>query len=189
MILLAKQIVLKNGKHVVLKSPSPDDAQNILDHLKIVLAESYKSLNHPAGYWDQMPVEEERKILLDISASDRKFMIAAFADDRIVAVLGCFGMNSEFFRHNGRIGMGIEKAYQGQGLGEALLRYAVEAATENHFHRLDLTVRTFNQSAIALYEKLNFRRVGILKQVAFIDGDYRDEFMYELLLEAAPECD
>lgn len=48
--------------------------------------------------------------------------------------------------------------------------------------RLELTVRTFNAPGISLYEKLGFRRVGILNSAALIDGKFVDEYMYERLL-------
>ncbi len=54
--------------------------------------------------------------------------------------------------------------------------------SEAGFHRVELTVRTFNDSGIALYEKAGFKRVGLLKDVAFIDNAYVDEYLYQLIL-------
>ena len=182
MLVSPKEIQLKNGKYLILKSPIPENAQNLLNHLKNVFHQSYQNMNHPKNNWDSFPVDEETKILTDFASSPSKFMISAFDKDRIVGNLGCFGMGGEFLKFNARIGMGLEKEFHNLGLGKLLLNYAIEVAKENKIHRLELTVRTFNNSGIALYEKVGFRRVGILKETAFIDGKFCDEFIYEMLI-------
>ncbi len=182
MIITVKNIKIKNGKELTLKSPLPEDAQNLLNHLKIVASQSYQNMNFPKNYWDTFPVEEEAKILTDFSASPSKFMISAFDGDRIIGNLGCFGMGGDFLKFNARIGMGLEKEFHNLGLGNFLLKYAIEIAKKNNFHRLELSVRTFNLPGIALYEKIGFRRIGVLKEIAFIDGKFHDEFIYEMLL-------
>lgn len=47
---------------------------------------------------------------------------------------------------------------------------------------LELIVRTFNEAGVVLFEKVGFRRVGLLKETAFIDSKFCDEFMYEMLI-------
>jgi len=183
MIISSQNIRLKNQTEITLKSPLPDDAENLIRHLQNTFQESYKNMNQPKSHWDNFPIEEEKKILESFSTSTEKFMISAFSGDRIVGNLGLFGMGAGFVRQNARIGMGIEKEFHNIGLGTALLNYAIEQAKEANFHRLELTVRTFNHLGIALYEKIGFKRVGILKETAFIDGEYFDEYMYELLLK------
>lgn len=182
MLIQAKEVKLKNGKTVVLKSPTPDDAEKLLNHLKNVFHQSYQNMNHPKNNWDNYPVEEEVKILTDFATSPSKFMISTFFDQKIVGNLGCFGMGGEFLKFNARIGMGLEEDFHNVGLGTAILNYAIEMAKKNEIHRLELTVRTFNKAGIALYEKVGFRRIGILNETAFIDGKFCDEYMYEMLI-------
>ncbi|MGZ3794588.1 MAG: GNAT family N-acetyltransferase [Bdellovibrio sp.] len=182
MLVSSKTIELKNRKKIILKSPIPENAQLLLDHLKNVFHQSYQNMNFPKNNWDHFPVEEEAKILTDFSTSNSKFMISAFDEERIVGNIGCFGMGGEFLKHNARIGMGLEKEYHNIGLGTAMLNYAIETARQNNIHRLELTVRTYNEGGIALYEKVGFRKVGILKETAFIDGQFCDEYIYEMLV-------
>lgn len=182
MLIQAKEVKLKNGETLILKSPTPDDAQKLLNHLKNVFNQSYQNMNHPKNNWDNFPVEEEAKILTDFASSSSKFMISAFHGEKIVGNLGCFGMGGEFLKFNARIGMGLEKEFHNVGLGTKILNYAIENAKQNKIHRLELTVRTFNEAGIALYEKVGFRRVGILEETAFIDGKFCDEYMYEMLI-------
>lgn len=182
MLIEPKNVVLKNGQSVILKSPEPSDADKLLQHLKVVFGESYMNMNHPSNHWDNFPVADEEKILTDFMASSSKFMVSAFYEDRIVGNLGFFGSVGEFLKHNARLGMGIEKKFCGIGLGSALLNHALNQGQKLKFHRVELTVRAFNEAGIKLYEKIGFKRVGLLKDAAFIDGRYCDEYMYQILL-------
>ncbi|MBL7554900.1 MAG: GNAT family N-acetyltransferase [Bdellovibrionaceae bacterium] len=182
MIIEPKEIKLKSGKVLVLKSPQPEHAQNLINHFKNLFNHSYRNMNMNKNFWDTFAVEEEVKILTDFSTSPSKFMISAFDGDKIIGNLGCFGMAGEFHKYNSRIGMGLEKEFHNLGLGTALLKYAVEISKKNKIHRLELNVRTFNEPGISLYEKSGFNRVGILKEVAFIDGNFCDEYVYEMII-------
>ena len=52
-------------------------------------------------------------------------------------------------------GLGVRKAYQGRGLGEILLRYAIKENTEAGREKLALNVDAGNESgALRLYEKV-----------------------------------
>ena len=173
---------LKNNREITLQSPQPAEAELLLSHLKKLMHHSYRNMNHPKSYWDNFSVEEEAKILTDVKESNQKFMISAFDENRIVGNLGIFGFGGEFLKHNARLVMGISPDYHNLGLGTALMSYALKSARTLGFKRIELTVRTFNTPAISLYEKAGFRRIGILKETAFIDGEFLDEYMYEILL-------
>lgn len=177
-----KSIVLKNGFNVQLRSPKPSEAELLIKHLQITHAESYRNLNNTADYWKNFSVVEEEKILTDFESSNCKFMLNAFYQDKIIGGLSFVGGMGNFLKHNARIGMSIQKAYFNIGLGRAMIEYALATAREAGFHRVELTVRTFNDSGIALYEKAGFKRVGLLKDVAFIDNAYVDEYLYQLIL-------
>lgn len=182
MLIESKKIELRNGQSITLKSPEPSDADRLIQHLRVVFGESYMNMNHPSNHWDNFPIADEEKILTDFVASCSKFMVSAFYEDRIVGNLGFFGSVGEFLKHNARLGMGIEKKFCGIGLGSVLLQHALNHAQKLKFHRLELTVRAFNEAGIKLYEKIGFERVGILKDAAFIDGRYCDEYMCQILL-------
>lgn len=182
MLIESKEAELKTGQIVTLKSPDAGDAERLLQHLNSVFGESYINMNHPSNHFEKFPVAEEEKILADFAASSSKFMLSAFFENQIVGNLGMFGSAGDFLKHNARLGMGIEKKFCGLGLGSALLEHALAQAKRLKFHRIELTVRTFNAPGIKLYEKFGFERVGLLKNAAFIDGRYSDEYMYQILL-------
>jgi RimJ/RimL family protein N-acetyltransferase len=183
MIVAPFEILLKNGKKLILKSVKPAEAQLLLDHLRISHRESYQNLNRDGQYWEKVTLEEEEKILTNIENANMRFMLGAFDNDKIVAGLGIFGSDpGTFTRFTGMLGISIQKAFQNTGLGTAMMNYAIEKCKESGLHRLELSVRTYNPEGIALYEKVGFRRIGTLTDTAFIDGKFVSEYLYEKIL-------
>ncbi len=183
MLINAQKRILKNGAEVILRSPTLIDAEQLLIHVRKVHYESYRNLNGPADRFDSITIDEEAKTLSDFAANPKQFMISAFFDNRIIGNISLMQMSKSFFvRMNASIGMGCEKEFCGIGLGTALINYAIENAKAIGLHRLDLTVRTYNQAGIALYEKVGFQKVGLLKDAALIDGQYNDEYLYQIIL-------
>lgn len=57
----------------------------------------------------------------------------------------------------------VRKAYRGRGVGELLLAGAIEFAMHQKSRVVTLEVRVSNESAIALYRKYGFKKVGLRK--------------------------
>ncbi|MBW4690403.1 MAG: ribosomal protein S18-alanine N-acetyltransferase [Lyngbya sp. HA4199-MV5] len=56
--------------------------------------------------------------------------------------------------------LAIDPAYQGQGLGQALLVALMSSAYDRGLERATLEVRVSNQAAVSLYQKFGFREAG-----------------------------
>ncbi|MFL7809933.1 MAG: GNAT family N-acetyltransferase [Anaerolineae bacterium] len=77
-----------------------------------------------------------------------------------------------------------DPARWGQGYGsEAMALLLSFAFNELNLHRVQLTVFDYNDRAIALYEKLGFRREGAFRQFMQRDGERHDMYLYGLLRE------
>ncbi|PJI49510.1 MAG: GNAT family N-acetyltransferase [Pseudomonas sp.] len=77
--------------------------------------------------------------------------------------------------HCGSIGMGVAVAWQGRGIGSRLLAELLEIADNwMNLRRVELTVYTDNEPAIALYRKFGFVDEGTLRDYAFRDGVFAD---------------
>jgi RimJ/RimL family protein N-acetyltransferase len=75
-----------------------------------------------------------------------------------------------------------DAANQGQGYGAEALGLALQFAfQELNLHRVQLTVFSYNQRAIALYEKLGFRREGTFREHIERDGTRFDMYLYGML--------
>jgi RimJ/RimL family protein N-acetyltransferase len=78
--------------------------------------------------------------------------------------------------------MGLLQAYRGRGIGERLIRTAIDAARAAAFERIELTVYGRNVRAAALYRKVGFVLEGTRIRGKKLDGDYDDVHMMGLLL-------
>jgi RimJ/RimL family protein N-acetyltransferase len=87
-------------------------------------------------------------------------------------------------RHNGYIVIGILRQYQGKGIGAGLFREMDVWARNTEIARLELTVMTHNERAIALYLKNGFEMEGTKRKSLVIDGQWVDEYyMSKILLK------
>jgi L-phenylalanine/L-methionine N-acetyltransferase len=81
-------------------------------------------------------------------------------------------------RHVGGIGISVGEAWQGKGVGNALMQAGIDLADNwLNLTRLELEVYADNEAAIRLYERFGFEREGVLRQYAFRNGEYVDSIM------------
>lgn len=72
-------------------------------------------------------------------------------------------------------GMGVVPSHRGRGLGEAVMRAALDAARECGVTRVGLEVLVQNEYAYRVYERLGFRTVRELDVWAFPAPDFADD--------------
>lgn len=72
--------------------------------------------------------------------------------------------------------------YRGRGYGSEAMSLILEFAfRELNLHRVQLTVFSYNEPAIHLYEKLGFQREGIYREFLERDGQRYDMILYAIL--------
>lgn len=99
-------------------------------------------------------------------------------------LLGFIEVDGILWSHGvGWLGIGIgDREHWSQGYGGEAMRLALNFAfNELNLHRVQLTVFAYNERAIALYEKLGFRREGVYRECLHRDGQRYDMFLYGLL--------
>jgi [ribosomal protein S18]-alanine N-acetyltransferase len=108
----------------------------------------------------------ERAFLAELGAKHNHYL-AARVDDKLVGYAGIARLGRikpyEYEIHT----IGVDPAYQGQGIGRQLLLRLFELADGA---TIFLEVRTDNAAAIALYESEGFTRVGVRKRYYRISG-------------------
>jgi putative acetyltransferase len=103
--------------------------------------------------------------------------LVAEIDGRVVGQSSLTPAKSPRRRHSGSIGIAVHDAFQGQGVGSALMAAMLELADRwLDLRRIELTVYADNAAAIHLYEKYGFVIEGRLRADAFRDGTYVDSF-------------
>jgi ribosomal protein S18 acetylase RimI-like enzyme len=86
------------------------------------------------------------------------------------------------YAHCGHLGMGLLPPYRGQGIGERLIRAAIDAARARGFERLELSVYGRNARAAALYRRVGFVHEGTRVRGKKVDDAYDDVHMMGMLL-------
>jgi ribosomal protein S18 acetylase RimI-like enzyme len=79
-------------------------------------------------------------------------------------------------------GLGVDPAYQGRGVGQALLAAAADEARSRGARKLSLRVLARNTTARRLYERCGFVVEGVLVGEFLLDGEYVDDVLMALRL-------
>ncbi len=165
-------IALKNGQNCLLRSPTAEDAEAMLQYFRQTCGET----EFMGRYEDEiiMKVEDEQNLLDEIINDPKRAMIAAFIDNKLVANIGFSWIEPfERFRHRAGFGMSILKDFWGLGIGSALMEALIEAARKAEYEQLELEVVAENERAIALYKKFGFEIFGTRENtLKYRDGHY-----------------
>ncbi len=109
--------------------------------------------------------------------------IVAVVDDQIVGHVNLKGDRLKVARHRCELGIGIERAYRGRGIGGRLMTAAIELASDAPtLEWIDLRVFAPNTAARALYRRFGFTEIGTLADRFRIDGEPIDDVIMTLLL-------
>ncbi len=112
--------------------------------------------------------------------------LAIVVDGRVAGLVQYWEEPTPRYRH-ATIDVFLDPAAQGQGVGTGALQLLVAELTgvRGH-HRLTIDPATDNAAAIRCYEKVGFRRVGVMCAYEHRGGgDYRDALLMELIVERA----
>ena len=173
----SKEVILKNGKKCILRSPEPDDAEQLIDYLKISASETDFLLKYPEEV--NITVEKEKGLLQWFVDSDRDLMIVAEVDGKIVGNCSFSPIGRKMrIRHRCSIGIALYENSWGLGIGTALLSLLIEKAAECGYEQMELDVVSRNDRAVKLYEKMGFVKCGNKpRAMKHKDGTYDDEIM------------
>ena len=132
-----------------------------------------------------MDVRAEEVFIEKMNASTHEvlFGIVVRETDRLI---GSTGLSQIDLRNqNASFGMMIgEKSAWGKGYGTEATRLVVRYAFEElHLNRVQLHVYAYNLRGIRVYEKVGFRREGVLRQAHVYDNRFWDTVVMAMLCE------
>jgi L-phenylalanine/L-methionine N-acetyltransferase len=156
---------------ITIRRPRPEDAAAIVATMAepTVLA-GLMQLPYPTEAFWRKRIED-----MPTGAAVHELFIVAELDGKVVGNAGCTPMSAVRRRHVMTLGLAVAKQAQGQGVGSALMAAIVDWADNwTHVLRLELTVYTDNDAAIALYRKFGFVHEGTHRAYALRDGVYVD---------------
>jgi aminoglycoside 6'-N-acetyltransferase len=162
-----------HGRRIVLRPTEGADAPA----LAAILATP-----EVARWW---PAFDLGRVEREMTGLDEEIDVyAILLDGQIVGAVQSQEENEPEFRHAG-IDVFLDPHHQGQGLGPeaigVLARYLVD---QRGHHRITIDPAAANKRAIRAYEKVGFRKVGILRRYQlFPDGTWQDGLLMEVLAE------
>ncbi len=175
-----KQLKLRDGRVVSLRSPVEDDAERLLAYVDAVRRETPFLLFSAEDAL--LTVQGERDWIQQHREGPGLLLVVEDDAGELIALSGIFMSSDEKARarHRGEVGISILSAWWGAGLGTALMQTLLGwAQAQSGLDVLWLGVYADNVRAVGLYEKLGFNRTGI-KRWGVKRGDvYVDEIVMD----------
>ena len=154
---------------ITIRTADPSDAEAILKCYTAPLA-ARNTLQIP-----YRSLESVREQLTKSGEGDH--LLVAEIEGEVVGVIGLHTPSRPRVNHKAEVGMMVRDDWKGKGVGAALMQAVIELADKwLNLTRIELTVFTDNESAIALYRKFGFEIEGTLRKYAFRDGEFVDAF-------------
>ena len=175
MIFNEMNIVLKNGKQAILKTPCIEDAEMLLNSIKTSTGET-EFLSRTIEDWESITVESEEKFINNIRESQNTLFIACYVDGAIAGNCDITFKTGSKTSHRATVGIAIQKKYWNIGIGSAMFKELMKAAEEHKGTEIvDLEMIEGNNRAKALYENFGFKIISVKpKYFKLKDGTYQN---------------
>jgi aminoglycoside 6'-N-acetyltransferase len=160
------------GERVLLRPLTVDDVPAVA----AIQAES-----GVASRWGK---PDEAELRAKAAGTDETTAFSIELDGEIVGLIQYHEEEDPMYRHAG-IDLFLSGRVHGQGLGtDAVRTMARHLIRERGHHRLVIDPAADNAAAIRAYEKVGFRRVGIMRQYERLPGgDWHDGLLMDLLAD------
>ena len=164
------------GERVYLSPVSPDDYEEYTKWMN-----DYKITDNIGASQILYDVEKEKEFLKHAAKNDYHFAIVKYTDDKLLGNVALYNFHTvnqtadfgTFIGEEENRGMGY-----GTEAGRLVLSYGFETL---NLRNIMLRVFDFNVAAIACYEKLGFRKIGVRRQSYFIGGRFHDVVYMDIL--------
>jgi aminoglycoside 6'-N-acetyltransferase len=170
--------LLLRGSRIVLRPVSEDDLPRLLE----ILREP-----EVARHWSQPDDDFDRHELLSGDDADGAGCITTFViavEGETTGWIAGWEKLHRDYRHAG-IDLFLSTQYQGLGFGTEAIRLVCRFLfEERQHHRITIDPAADNVRAIRAYEKVGFKRVGIMRRYERgADGTFHDGMLLDLLPE------
>ncbi|MCQ2461939.1 MAG: GNAT family N-acetyltransferase [Clostridia bacterium] len=175
MILEEKKITLKDGTEAILKTPGIEDAETMLENIRICSGETDFLSMYPED-WSKATVESEEEWIKHHRENDNALLIACFIDGKAAGSSDISFMSGIKTSHRAVLGITVQKKYWNIGIGSAMFCELMKAAEENEKTEIvELEFVEGNDRAKALYEKFGLKVVSVSpKKFKLKDGTYQN---------------
>ena len=171
-------ITLK-GEHIYLRAVEPEDLEFIhtIENDESIW-EISNTITPYSKFLIKQYIEHSHKDIFEVK--QLRLVISNYND----APLGMIDLFDFDFK-NGRAGVGIlvkESQDRQLGYGREALKLLIDYSfTHLALHQLYCNISEDNAASIKLFESQGFVKIGLKKDWNYIDGDFKNEYLYQLL--------
>jgi RimJ/RimL family protein N-acetyltransferase len=170
----------KDGQPFCLRPAQEADSDHIIANIRAVCAEQ---IYLTTGVFILTP-DWEQALTNPVDVAARRLLIVAEIQGDVVGHLRLFPpWYGERGRHVAEVGILLLAPWREQGIGKALLGYAIEWAGYTKLLRLNASVFSINRRALNLFSLYNFIQEGYRPAQFLVEGQYVDEVLLGRLLQ------
>ena len=176
MVFQSTEIRDKRGQIVILRNAEESDAEDLIQYLRVVSAETPLLVREPEEI--TLTVEQEREFLRGKKESERELMLIAIANGKHIGNCSVMQLGTNRrYAHRCQIGIALYQEFCSRGIGRKMIEVVLERAKEAGYEQAELEVIAGNEKAISLYKQLGFEKYGVFPDnVKYKDGSYADAF-------------
>jgi aminoglycoside 6'-N-acetyltransferase len=165
-----------HGERVVLRPVREQDAGALLALL---------SEPEVAAWWQGW---DDARVRHDLIAEQEWEVVMAIEVVGVVVGMLLVGEEEEPDYRHASLDIALATAYQGRGIGPEAMRLVIDyLIAERGHHRFTIDPAAANERAIRVYERLGFKRVGVMRRYERgADGSWHDGLLMDLLAEEFP---
>ena len=174
------------GEQITLRTFTMQDAQQMT---QLVVRNKYywatfEPLHHDHFYTYDT---QYRKIVesMNLMRSNREFSFGIFEkeSEQLIGQISLFSLKRLPYS-SGLVGYSVDEQFVGKGIASEALALAVQFAFQTvKLHRVEAYVSPDNVGSIHVLEKNGFVREGLMRKLLYINGEWKDHYLYAQLIE------
>ncbi len=176
-------IVEMEGKNVLIRNFTPDDAQELLEYY--LRNKEHLREFEPVRDASFFTYEMQKEILLE---SYRQLMtgvgsdLGIYKDNKLIGKAKISNIVYGVLK-SGILGYSIDKEYEGKGYMKEAINLVLEYAKEYlDLHRIEASVLTTNERSKGVLLSCGFEEIGINKKYLYINGKWSDHITFYKIL-------
>ena len=171
------EYLLRNGKKVIIRKPTVEDAEAIINVMTIADTETLFLARNPGEFCTS--IEREKKIIENVLAdNDVEWFVAEYENEVIgQCSVGLVRRNARY-RHRAEVAFVILKDYCNLGIGGKMMEECIKWCKKNGVTQIELDVVKNNERALKMYQGFVFKIIGTKENaLRYQDGTYADEYL------------
>lgn len=178
MVFQKSEIKLKDGRSAIFRSPSEDDAEEMLQFIKKASGETDFLMKFPEEYAD-FTLEQEKAFIRENYDNQNGMMIACFVEGRIAGNCQISFRTGMKDCHRASVAIALLQEFWNLGIGTRMFEEMFRIARKRgDVRQIELDFIEGNNRARGLYEKMGFRITGVKPDaIRMKDGSFVNEYM------------